>query len=199
MNHQPQTLLTNNLTALVILDRAGASERTYEFIDGPDTQIPALYPGYQMYLTSFSESRLPALLRISEEEETTESVEPSRSKIRYTVCDKACQTTTDIKNGEDDEQDGEVHWLVAIAIFVIVLAYAVFAPNGLAPFLASHNPGYGLEEFYPSVNDTATLTVPTEDVGAQDVCEASGTEEAPALRDWVDCLLGWSGEVCKRE
>jgi len=188
-----------SLTVLVILDHVGAAERTHDFIDGPDTQLPALHPGYQMYLKSFSEGPQPALPIVSEMEDPIECITPSSSKIENVACDEVSERTSDVKEGVDRHQKDELYWSAALVICVFMLGWAMIYSIWLVPLLDCSVKSYLSERNYPIVDVAAAVATPMELASAAVVYQQDNREEVPALRDWVDCLLGWTGDVCRRE
>ena len=152
----------NSLTVLVILDHVGAAERSHDFIDGPDTQLPALHPGYQMYLNNFSEGPQPALHIVSETEDPNEYITPSSSNIENLACDEASERTSDGKEAVDRRQKAEIYWSAALVICVFMLGWAMFYSMWLVPLLDSSVKSYLSERNYPIMDAAAAVATPTE-------------------------------------
>lgn len=201
----------NGLTAFVILNNTGVIEGTYAFIDGPETYLPELCPGYQMYLTHFSEPSQPASRIVPEAEEPVTKLEPAPTKSGNPACDEACHNTLNVKEYTRPHQEDKAHITVSNAVCILlVLGWAFFCNLWLVPLFESSVESLRLETSYASVEDVTVLVPPKEPTGAvaaylEDEEEETSRlkdweeTESPLLRDWVDCLLGWGGDVCKRE
>lgn len=206
----------NNLTTLAVLDSVGVVQQKYDFVYGPDAILPELFPGHQMYLHSFSEVAKQISLFVAHTEKTEEEIEPNSNPSKTRCWDKARQFASDVQKPVNAYQQAGAYWSLESMIYVLlVLGWTIFCNSWLIPLLNGSVERLRVDTSYSSAEDNATFIARAEpatvmatnngggemetSVPALGTYSKGDTEEAPAMRDWVDCFLGWGGEVCKRD
>ena len=152
-----------------------------------------------MYLSSFSEDRLPTLSTVIEEEETTDKIVLYPDKIEYIARDQACQTYFNHVPRGCNRQRVFSYWsgIISVLAFFVLMVTILYQWLSITPFASEKSPVFEQDE--PRNFSITTMRSTMGDTGAEIVYQTKQAIKISTFRDWVDCILGWDGEVCKRQ